>query len=103
MERLLQVLEKRGKPLILRNLLKPGGRWRKTAMRRATLGQDVGRARVMLSRFLGDVVLHPEKDGLWAEVRGNFGVLLDGNDTSVGAGRGILHLPTWRLVRRAVA
>ncbi|SRR5713101_1264499 len=56
---------------------------------RATLCQDVGRARVMLSRFLGDVVLRPEKDGLWAEVRGNFGVLLDGNVTSVGAGRGI--------------
>ena len=58
---------------------------------RATLGRDVDRARVMLSRFLGDITLKPAKDGLYAEVRGNFGVLLDGTGTanSVGAGRGI--------------
>ena len=58
---------------------------------RATLGRDTDRARLMLSRLLGNVILRPEKDGMWAEMRGDLRVLLEGAGYvhSVGAGRGI--------------
>jgi hypothetical protein len=58
---------------------------------RATLGRDTDRARLMLSRLLGDVILRPEKDDLWAEVRRNSRVLVDGVRyvDAVGAGRAV--------------
>ncbi len=58
---------------------------------RATLGRDVHRARALLSRLLGVVVLRPEKDGLMYEMRGNVGALLGEQAVSAatGAGRGI--------------
>ena len=58
---------------------------------RVTLGRDVDRARALLPRLLGEVVLRPEKDGLMYEIRGNLGVLLEGQGVSAatGAGRGI--------------
>ena len=44
---------------------------------RSVLGRDTDRARFLLSRLLGDVVLRPDAQGLVAEVRGNLGVLLE--------------------------
>jgi site-specific DNA recombinase len=55
---------------------------------RGVLGRDTERARYLLSRLLGEVILRPDKHGLVAEVRGNLGVLLE-DVPSIGAGRGI--------------
>lgn len=68
---------------------------------RAVLGRDTERARNLLQRLLGDVVLRADQYGLIAELRGNLNATVDVD--SDGAGRGILHLPTWRLAWRAVA
>ncbi len=59
----------------------------------------------MLSRLLGNVILRPEKDGLWAEMRGDLRVLLEAasNVTSVGAGSPSPALSSWPLVAAAVA
>jgi len=66
---------------------------------RGTLRKDVDRARAMLSSLLRVIILRPEKDGLWAEMRGNFHNLLNGTDNvaSVGAGRGIWKIPLRQL------
>ncbi len=55
----------------------------------SVLGRDTDRARFLLSRLLGNVILRPDKQGFVAEVRGNLGVLLE-DVPSIGAGRGIL-------------
>lgn len=57
---------------------------------RSVLYRDTDRARLMLSRLVGDIVLRPEEDGVVAEVRGNVGALLGVEFGSTnGAGRGI--------------
>jgi hypothetical protein len=44
----------------------------------------------MLSRFVGDIVLRPEEDGLVAEGRGNIGSLLEVEcGRPSGAGRAV--------------
>lgn len=44
---------------------------------RSILYRDTDRARLMLSKLVGEIVLRPEEDGLVAEIRGNTGALLD--------------------------
>lgn len=57
---------------------------------RSVLYRDTDRARLMLSRLVGDIVLRPEEDGVVAEVKGNVGALLGVEFGSTnGAGRGI--------------
>lgn len=63
---------------------------------RSVLDLDTGRARSMLSRLLGDVVLRPDKEGLLAEVRSNLGVLLE-DVPSNGAGSPA-HIPASRFL-----
>ncbi len=71
---------------------------------RSVLYRDTDRARLMLSKLVGEIILRPEEDGLVAEIRGNAGALLDVESGSPnGAGSGIPHLPTWHLAMRAVA
>ncbi len=48
----------------------------------------------MLAALLGRVVLRPEKEGLWAELRPDLWVLLHEHVDSNGAGRPALRLPT---------
>lgn len=54
---------------------------------RAVLGRDTERARNLLQRLLGDVVLRADQYGLIAEIRGNLNAAVDVD--SDGAGRGI--------------
>lgn len=56
---------------------------------RETLNRNPKQARSMLAALLGNVVLRPEKDGLWAEMSADLRILLDGHVDSDGAGRGI--------------
>jgi len=75
---------------------------------RSVLDHDIDRARFMLSRLLGEVILSPDGPGVVAEVRGNLAVLLE-DCPSNGAGRGIWHpsvhpaLPQIEPGRRIVA
>lgn len=49
------------------------------------IGEERGRAHVMLSSLVGDVILRPDKDGLWAEMHGDLHALLEAaNGTSAG-------------------
>ena len=61
---------------------------------RSVLRRDTERARAMLARLLGEIVLRPDGQGLVAELRGNV-VAAVGFETA-GAGRGILELPPRR-------
>lgn len=54
---------------------------------RSVLGRDVERARAMLARLLGEIVLRPDGQGLVAELQGNVTAAV-GFETT-GAGRGI--------------
>ncbi len=45
---------------------------------RAVLGRDNNRARELLRGLLGKIVLRPDKEGLYAEVRGSLAVVLEG-------------------------
>lgn len=57
---------------------------------RTILYLDTDRARLMLSKLVGQIVLRPEEDGLVAEIRGNVGSLLNVEPgIPNGAGRGI--------------
>ncbi len=54
--------------------------------------KDWGRGRQLLQRLLGEIILRPDKSGLVADLRGNLGVLLEGEgglSAATGAGRGI--------------
>lgn len=67
----------------------------------AVMSRDIERARFLLARLLGEIVLRPDGEGLVAELRGDLANVLGvGSD---GAGRGILHLPTWHRTCRTVA
>ncbi|MDR7419065.1 MAG: hypothetical protein QN178_09155 [Armatimonadota bacterium] len=59
---------------------------------RKTLGRDTERARMILSRLVGQVTLQSVKDGLVAEVRANVSGILNAQEFRYcqnGAGRGI--------------
>ncbi len=69
---------------------------------RSVLGRNTDRARFLLARLLGDVILRPDDQGLVAEVRGNLGVLLE-DVPSIGAGSPLLTQPSTVIDRRIVA
>ena len=66
------------------------------------LGRDTHRARFLLSRLLGDVILRPDAQGVVAEVRGNLALLLK-DVPSIGAGSPFLTQPSTVIDRRTVA
>jgi len=55
---------------------------------RATLGKDTDRARELLRGLLGTITLKPEKEGVFAEVRGSLAIVLSLEDVSYNWCRG---------------
>ena len=69
--------------------LLPGAIKKYVSNLQALLATDTERARGMLEKLLGQVVLYPEGEGLVAELRGNLVPILEAAGLSGGAGRGI--------------
>ena len=71
---------------------RPGGGWGEMAVsaKRIWISEFEGTSPTADNANAGDIILRPERDGVFAEVRGSLAAVLEGADgLTNGAGRGI--------------